>query len=93
MNFYATQHHRHPEVADWILAQYQSCEAAIADWRRGWWAFWSNGRRLEAVGRHLGELSGAVVLWSNGTLPDTAFADPGRSPLSVARTHGSSSDS
>jgi hypothetical protein len=87
MNFYATQHRRHPHVAEWLLAQQQSFDQALSAWRRGWGLPWVGRRKLLAVAHALGELIGAIAMWGAGDLEDEAFADPHTSPMAIARSN------
>lgn len=88
MNFYSTQHRRHPQVAEWLLAQQLSFDRALNDWRRRWWLPWVARRRIHSVAETLGELIGAITMWSAGDLTDEEFADPKRLPLAIAEAHG-----
>jgi len=90
MNFYATQHRRHPEVAEWLLAQQQNYDSDLAEWRRRWWLPWVARRKILAVAHTLGELIGAITMWGAGDLPDEAFANPRQSPISIAQSRGQS---
>lgn len=85
MNFYAGQHRRHPEVADWLMTQYRHFDSSIRRWRRFWWVLGLNRRRLGNVGEQLGELNAALVLWATGALSDEDFADARRSPSDMLR--------
>lgn len=85
MLFYVAVKPHHAEPAEWLLRRNDEYGLYVAAWRRVWWCPVIGRRRAGLMGTFLGEVIGALVLWSAGEIPDTAFENAERSPSEIVR--------